>query len=92
MSELRVRIGIVDHTGATVLETFVFVNPKNVVDWRTDSGFSFAGLDVDLSASGIRPGDIVGGMHSNSSTPSLTQHLPSRLSEQRLSKSSRTKS
>lgn len=42
------RIGIVDHTGAVVLESFVFVHPANVRDWRS-------------SSSGIKPGDLDGG-------------------------------
>lgn len=31
------KIGMVDHTGAVLLESFVFVHPLNVTDWRTDS-------------------------------------------------------
>jgi RNA exonuclease 4 len=31
------RVGIVDHAGAVLLESFVFVHPLNIVDWLTDS-------------------------------------------------------
>ncbi|KAL7422056.1 hypothetical protein Q5752_003831 [Cryptotrichosporon argae] len=39
------KVGIVDHAGAVVLETFVFVHPHNIVDYRS-------------SSSGIKPGDL----------------------------------
>lgn len=32
-----VRIGMVDHKGDVVLATYVYVNPKNVVDYITSS-------------------------------------------------------
>ncbi|WVQ99757.1 hypothetical protein IAU59_006899 [Kwoniella sp. CBS 9459] len=41
------KVGIVDHQGSIVLESFVYVNPQNVLDYRT-------------SSSGIRPGDLEG--------------------------------
>lgn len=42
------RIGVVDYTGAVILESFVYVHPSNVQDWRSNS-------------SGIKPGDLDGG-------------------------------
>ncbi|WVQ67433.1 uncharacterized protein L199_005630 [Kwoniella botswanensis] len=41
------RVGIVNHEGSIVLDTYVYVNPENRVDYRT-------------STSGIRPGDLDG--------------------------------
>jgi hypothetical protein len=33
------RVGIVDHAGSVLLESFVFVHPLNIVDWLTDSTY-----------------------------------------------------
>ncbi|WWC94434.1 hypothetical protein V866_001279 [Kwoniella sp. B9012] len=41
------KVGIVNHEGSIVLDTYVYVNPENIVDYRT-------------STSGIRPGDLDG--------------------------------
>ncbi|ORY26330.1 ribonuclease H-like domain-containing protein [Naematelia encephala] len=41
------KVGMVDHQGAVLLESFVYVNPRNVKDWRSDT-------------SGIMPGDLDG--------------------------------
>ncbi|KAK8864716.1 hypothetical protein IAR55_001970 [Kwoniella newhampshirensis] len=46
-SQALARIGMVDHSGGLVLDSYVYVNPQNVVDYRTKS-------------SGIRPSDLEG--------------------------------
>ncbi|WVW84293.1 hypothetical protein I302_106324 [Kwoniella bestiolae CBS 10118] len=41
------KVGIVNHEGSIILDTYVFVHPENIVDYRT-------------STSGIKPGDLDG--------------------------------
>ncbi|RSH89068.1 hypothetical protein EHS25_002734 [Saitozyma podzolica] len=45
--QVLAKVGIVDHAGSVLLESFVFVHPLNIVDWLTD-------------ITGIRPGDLDG--------------------------------
>ncbi|EIW70330.1 hypothetical protein TREMEDRAFT_38107 [Tremella mesenterica DSM 1558] len=40
------KVGIVDHTGSILLDSYVFVHPQNVIDWRTKtSGIKLGDLD-----------------------------------------------
>jgi hypothetical protein len=66
---------MVDHTGSIILESYVYVNPQNVIDWQSDSKSASFTLPVfqklmDI-ASGIRPGDLDGGqLHHTACSPS----------------------
>ncbi|WVR06736.1 hypothetical protein IAU60_003770 [Kwoniella sp. DSM 27419] len=46
LGQALARVGLVDHTGAVIYESFVFVHPDNVTDYRT-------------SSSGVRREDLV---------------------------------
>ncbi|GFZ46928.1 hypothetical protein JCM24511_04154 [Saitozyma sp. JCM 24511] len=60
------RVGIVDHAGTVLLESFVFVHPLNIVDWLTGSTYPRPCSRVDDKVltsglvTGIRPGDLDG--------------------------------
>ena len=42
--KLTSRVGLIDHAGTVLFESFVFVHPHNVTDWRTSCKLYRGGL------------------------------------------------